>query len=68
MSKKQLYFEFSDGGEMSKVVTLLDTCIDLINSNDLDKKDEEELKEITFTIRPVLLTERQYRSLKDANF
>lgn len=38
MSNKKLYFQFSDGGDVSKVVMELSACLEWIKSDELEKK------------------------------
>ena len=66
MSDKKLFFQFSDGADISKVVMQLDACLEWIKSDELEKKDENELSEIQYTITPVLMTDEEYENLPEA--
>ena len=66
MSNKKLYFQFSDGADVSNVVMQLDGCLEWIKGDDLERKDEEDLSEIEYTIKPILLTDEEFENLTEA--
>ena len=66
MGNKKLYFQFSDGGNISKVVMPLDGCLEWIKVDECERKDEDELVDIQYTLTPILLTDEEYENLPEA--
>ena len=64
--EKKLYFRFSDGADISKIVMDLSGCMEWIKADELEKKDAEELELIEYTIQPILMTDEEYENLPEA--
>ena len=67
MAKKKLYFKFSDNGDYSGIVMSLSGVMQWIKAEELDKKPEEEIEDIQYTLTPIMLTDRQYKNLPEAD-
>jgi hypothetical protein len=59
--EKKLYYKFSDGQDVSKVIMELSGCIAWIESTEQDTDFPN-----TFTLEPVWLTNEEYEQIPEA--
>jgi hypothetical protein len=63
--KKKLYYEFSDNGDISKIVMCLEDCMEWIRSETENVLDEYS-DDVEYTIIPVWMTEEEFKNLPEA--
>jgi len=63
---KKLYYQLSDGADVSNVVMELSGCMAWIAGEE-PKTSEEETEERQYTITPIWLTDSQFKKLPEAN-
>lgn len=60
--EKKLYFELSDGGDVSRVVMELSGAFEWIKNDEL-----EEGTEVEYTLTPVWYTDEEFANLPEAS-
>lgn len=63
---KKLYYQLSDGFDVSNITMDLDGCMEWIK-NDMAEKKETDADEIEYTITPIWLTDAEYENLPEAD-
>lgn len=65
--KKKLYFKFSDGHDMSNVIMELSGCVESIKQ-DIENLDSDDLANAEYVLQPVVLTNKEFNELPEADF
>lgn len=63
--KKKLFYQLSDGMDVSKIVMDLSDCMEWIKT-DMEGKTEEETEDYEYTITPIWMTEDEFENLPEA--
>ena len=63
--QKKLYYQLSDGMDVSKIVMGLSGVVAWIEG-DMEGKTEEETEDYEYTITPVWMTEEEFKNLPEA--
>jgi hypothetical protein len=64
--EKKLYYQLSDGADVSNVVMELSGCMAWIEGEE-PKTWEGETEDREYTIKPIWLTDKQFKRLPEAN-